>query len=187
MVTPSPLHPLAATDFYQVLETSDVPAGVVNIVAGERDVLAKTLADHDEVAAHWYVGSAEGSAMVEKASAGNVKATWVNYGHGRDWFAAAEGQGETYLHHATQIKNIWGPVRGVICVSPLRPLGGRGAASRANRVRWVAPHAHLILPTSCGEGFVLPRRCIAPASFVTLTQNYHGLPALGRRPAMSLP
>ena len=29
-------HPLAATDFYQVLETSDVPAGVVNIVTGDR-------------------------------------------------------------------------------------------------------------------------------------------------------
>ncbi len=109
VVTPSPLHPLAATDFYQVLETSDVPAGVVNIVAGDRDTLAKTLAEHDEVAAHWYVGSAEGSAMVEKASAGNLKATWVNHGRPRDWSDPAEGQGETYLHHATQIKNIWVP------------------------------------------------------------------------------
>jgi aldehyde dehydrogenase (NAD+) len=109
VVTPSPAHPLAATDFYQVLETSDVPAGVVNIVAGERDVLAKTLAEHDEVAAHWYVGSASGSAMVERASAGNLKATWVNDGRPRDWFSAAEGQGETYLHHATRIKNIWVP------------------------------------------------------------------------------
>jgi len=109
VVTPSPAHPLAATDFYQVLETSDVPPGVVNIVTGERDLLAKTLAEHDEVAAHWYVGSAAGSAMVERASAGNVKATWVNYGRPRDWFSNEEGQGETYLHHATQIKNIWVP------------------------------------------------------------------------------
>ena len=109
VVTPSPLHPLAATDLYQVIETSDVPAGVVNIVTGERDLLAKTLAEHDEVAAHWYVGSAEGSAMVEKASAGNLKPTWVNHGRPRDWFAPEEGQSETYLHHATQIKNIWVP------------------------------------------------------------------------------
>jgi aldehyde dehydrogenase (NAD+) len=109
VVTPSPAHPLAATDFYQVLETSDVPAGVVNIVTGERDTLAKTLAEHDEVAAHWYVGSAEGSTLVERASAGNLKATWVNHGHARDWYAPGEGQGETYLRHATQIKNIWVP------------------------------------------------------------------------------
>ncbi len=109
VVTPSPPHPLAATDFYQVLETSDVPAGVVNIVAGERDALAKTLAEHDEIAAHWYVGTREGSALVERASAGNLKATWVNGGVARDWFAPEEGEGEVYLHHATQIKNIWVP------------------------------------------------------------------------------
>jgi aldehyde dehydrogenase (NAD+) len=39
VVVPSERHPLAATDFYQVLETSDVPAGVVNIVTGDRDGL----------------------------------------------------------------------------------------------------------------------------------------------------
>ena len=50
VATPSQRHPLIATDFYQVLETSDVPAGVVNLVTGERDVLAKTLAEHDDVA-----------------------------------------------------------------------------------------------------------------------------------------
>ncbi|HLW92170.1 MAG TPA: aldehyde dehydrogenase family protein [Roseiarcus sp.] len=109
IVTPSPVHPLAATDLYQVLETSDVPAGVVNIVTGERDALAKTLADHDDVACHWYVGSSEGSAMVETASAGNLKATWVNNGRAADWASPAEGQGEMYLHHATQVKNIWVP------------------------------------------------------------------------------
>ncbi len=109
VATPSPAHPLAATDFYQVLETSDVPAGVVNIVTGERDALAKVLAEHDDVAAHWYVGSASGSAAVELASAGNLKATWVNNGRAIDWFAPGEGQGEVYLHRATQIKNIWIP------------------------------------------------------------------------------
>jgi aldehyde dehydrogenase (NAD+) len=109
IVAPSPLHPLAATDLYQVLETSDVPAGVVNIVTGERDTLAKTLAEHDDVACHWYFGSAEGSAMVEKASAGNLKATWVNNGRAVDWASPAEGQGEAYLRHATQVKNIWVP------------------------------------------------------------------------------
>ncbi len=43
VAVPSERHPLAATDFYQVLETSDVPAGVVNIVTGERDALARSL------------------------------------------------------------------------------------------------------------------------------------------------
>ena len=101
--------PLVATDFYQVLETSDVPDGVVNIITGARDELAKTLAEHDEVAAIWYHGDTAGSAMVEKASAGNVKPTWVNDGKRVDWLNHEQGQGHEYLRRATQVKNIWIP------------------------------------------------------------------------------
>lgn len=106
---PSARHPLLATNFYQLLDTSDVPAGVVNIVTGERDLLAKTLAEHDEVAALWYVGSKQGSAMVEKASSGNLKATWVNHGRQRDWMDTRQGQGKDYVRRANQVKNIWVP------------------------------------------------------------------------------
>jgi aldehyde dehydrogenase (NAD+) len=109
VIIPSEKHPLSATDFYQVLETSDVPAGVVNIVTGERDVLTKTLAEHDDVDAVWYFGSAVGSYHVETASAANMKRTWVNYGETRDWTDAHQGAGEEFLHEATQVKNIWVP------------------------------------------------------------------------------
>jgi aldehyde dehydrogenase (NAD+) len=104
---PSSPYPLAATDLYQVFDTSDVPDGVVNIVTGERDALAKTLAEHDEVAAVWYFGSRAGSSMVEKAAAGNIKSTWVNHGNTRNWNDT--GQGRSFLHRATQVKNIWVP------------------------------------------------------------------------------
>jgi aldehyde dehydrogenase (NAD+) len=106
VLVPSQTKPLIATDFYQVLDTSDVPAGVVNIVTGNRDELAKTLSEHDEVASLWYHGSAAGSAMVEKASAGNLKSTWVNYGKQTDWHTSASTE---YLRRATQVKNIWIP------------------------------------------------------------------------------
>lgn len=109
VVIPSSRHPLIAGDFYQVLDTSDVPGGVVNIVTGERDLLTKTLAEHDEVAALWYFGSREGSAMVEKASAGNLKATWVSNGRQPNWLNKTEGQGRDYLRRAIQVKNIWVP------------------------------------------------------------------------------
>ncbi len=105
---PSQPHPLAATDLYQVLDTSDVPAGVVNIVTGERDVLVKTLAEHDDVDGVWYFGSKEGGAMVEAASAGNLKQTWIEDGGARDWIGV-EGQGREFLRRATQVKNIWVP------------------------------------------------------------------------------
>jgi aldehyde dehydrogenase (NAD+) len=109
VVTPSPRYPLAVTDFYQVLDTSDVPGGVVNIVTGDRDELAKTLAEHDDIAAMWFVGSAQASELVEKTSVGNLKATWVNHGKKRDWFDPGQAQGTEYLRRATQIKNIWVP------------------------------------------------------------------------------
>ncbi|MGP3710426.1 aldehyde dehydrogenase family protein [Brucella sp. RRSP16] len=109
VVVPSSRQPLIAGDFYQVLDTSDVPGGVVNIVTGERDLLTKTLAEHDDVAAVWYFGSREGSAMVEKASAGNLKATWANNGRLPNWLNKAEGQGRDYLRRAVQVKNIWVP------------------------------------------------------------------------------
>ncbi len=107
VVVPSQAMPLAATDFYQVLETSDVPEGAVNIVTGPRDELSKTLAEHDEVAALWYFGDA--FAMVEKASAGNLKSTWTSNGRRVDWFDAVQAEGHEYLRRAAQVKNIWIP------------------------------------------------------------------------------
>ncbi|MFP3945180.1 MAG: aldehyde dehydrogenase family protein, partial [Alphaproteobacteria bacterium] len=109
VIVPSERWPLPATNFYQVLETSDVPAGVVNIVTGERDALAGVLADHDQVEGIWYFGGAQGSREVERRSAGNLKRTWVNYGRGRDWTSPEHGEGRRFLRQACQVKNIWLP------------------------------------------------------------------------------
>jgi aldehyde dehydrogenase (NAD+) len=110
IVLPSEQHPLAAVDFYQVLETSDLPAGVVNIVTGWRQELTKTLAEHDNVDALWYFGpDMAGSAFVEKSSVTNLKRTWCADGLKRDWFNADQAEGEEFLRHATEVKNIWVP------------------------------------------------------------------------------
>ena len=109
IVIPSQQAPLSATDLYQVFETSDVPAGVVNIVTGERDVLSKVLAEHDDVEAMWYFGPREGGKMVELASAGNMKRTWTSYSHPRNWLLREQGEGQEFLRAATQVKNIWIP------------------------------------------------------------------------------
>jgi aldehyde dehydrogenase (NAD+) len=105
---PSEAYPLAATDFYGVLETSDLPDGVINIVTGNRDTLAKVLAEHDDVDGMWFVGPAEGAAMVEAASASNMKRTWT-VTHPRDWLDPRQGEGREFLREATQVKNIWIP------------------------------------------------------------------------------
>ncbi|MEO8560648.1 MAG: aldehyde dehydrogenase family protein [bacterium] len=108
VVIPSERSPLAATDFYQVLETSDLPPGVINIVTGAKDTLAKTLAEHDDVDAIWYFGSAGGVKTVELGSAGNMKRTWCEV-DGRSWADADEGEGREFLRESTQVKNIWIP------------------------------------------------------------------------------
>src|SRR5438105_13714301 len=105
---PSEAHPLAATELYTVLDASDVPAGVINIVTGAKDALAKVLAEHDDVDAVWYFGNHAAGAEVERASAGNMKRTWVEW-HPRDWHDGRQGEGREFLRESTQVKNIWIP------------------------------------------------------------------------------
>jgi len=109
VVVPSWRFPLVVTDFYQVLDTSDVPGGAINLVTGDPDELGRVLAQHDDVAALWCIGSKELSEKIERDSSGNLKATWVNFGKPRDWFDGGQGQGIEYLRRAAQVKNIWVP------------------------------------------------------------------------------
>ncbi|MAY45092.1 MAG: aldehyde dehydrogenase, partial [Rhodobacteraceae bacterium] len=98
--------PLVATDFFQVLDTSDVPGGVVNILTGSHAELAPTMAAHMTLDAVWSFSSAPVSADIERAAAGNLKRTWVNNGKGRDWMRA---DAQTFLAEATETKTIWIP------------------------------------------------------------------------------
>lgn len=110
IIVPSQKCPIAALDFYQVFETSDLPGGVVNILTGDRDHIFKYLVEHQDIQAAWYFGSAQGSKFVEHTSAENIKRTWVNYGLARDWTDDKQGQGGEFLYHSTQCKNIWMPM-----------------------------------------------------------------------------
>ncbi len=98
--------PLTATDFYQVLDTSDVPAGVVNILTGDHAELAAQVAAHADIGAVWSFSSANISGVIEREAAGNLKRTWVNDGRTRDW---AGGDARAWLEHATQVQTIWVP------------------------------------------------------------------------------
>ncbi len=108
VLVPSDPFPLAATDLYQVLETSDLPPGVVNIVTGSHAELAKPMAGHMDVDTLWSFSSTDLSALIEAESATNLKRTWVNNARLRDWTGAA-GEGREFLRHATAIKTVWVP------------------------------------------------------------------------------
>ena len=108
VVVPSENFPLSATDFYQILETSDVPAGTVNIVTGNHTELGTELAKHYDVDGIWNFGNAD-CKTIETLAADSMKRSWCNYGKYRNWMLAEQGEGEEFTRHATEIKNIWIP------------------------------------------------------------------------------
>jgi len=106
---PSETYPLVIGDLYQVFETSDLPGGVVNMVSGRSAELMKVLAEHDDVDAIWSFASEASSAAAKSLSVGNLKRVFSNEGRAVDWFSIEQGEGRWFLHHATQVKNIWVP------------------------------------------------------------------------------
>ncbi len=109
VAVPSERYPLIIGDLYQLFDTSDLPAGVVNLVAGRPLELARTLAEHDGIDAVWCFRSDEEAELVRSASIGNLKQVWTNDGREYDWFNPAQAEGRWFLQHATQVKNIWAP------------------------------------------------------------------------------
>ncbi|MCF2904922.1 aldehyde dehydrogenase family protein [Octadecabacter sp. CECT 8868] len=99
----SQAFPLAATDFYQVLDTSDVPAGVVNILTGDHTELAPHMAAHANIDAVWSFSTSDTSEIIEAKSAQNLKRTWVNNGTARSWPSTI------WRAQSTEIKTIWIP------------------------------------------------------------------------------
>jgi aldehyde dehydrogenase (NAD+) len=95
--------PLIATDLYQILDTSDVPAGVVNILTGDHADLAPTLASHMDIDAVWSLSNADISKTIEAGSVSNLKRTWVNNGR------ISDVTPREFLRHATETKVVWIP------------------------------------------------------------------------------
>jgi aldehyde dehydrogenase (NAD+) len=105
VAVPSSRQPLIAAELYQVLDTSDVPAGVVNLVTGDPDTLADTLAAHADVDALWWPAATPAQCQrVEALSVSNLKRTWVGASA-----AAALDDAKNVLEQAVQVKNVWVP------------------------------------------------------------------------------
>jgi acyl-CoA reductase-like NAD-dependent aldehyde dehydrogenase len=98
VVVASEAHPRAAIELAEVLATSDVPGGVVNILTGRRDELAPHLAAHLDIDALDLDAS---DAELERAAADNVKR--VVYGRG--------GVQSPYEISAfLELKTVWHPM-----------------------------------------------------------------------------
>lgn len=109
VLVPSERFGNLALDLIQVLETSDVPAGVVNIITGPRQDLAKHMAGHAEIDGFWCWADASTVKQVEFVSAEDLKPTWCHDEYDRDWLCNRQGEGQEFLRQATQVKNVWAP------------------------------------------------------------------------------
>lgn len=98
--------PLAACEWVRVLEASDIPAGVINVLTGTFEEVGVPLSEHEAVQTLWHFGDPKHGKKVHEASLGNLKQTWVLDGAKLDWFAAPHPE---FLRRATQVKNIWVP------------------------------------------------------------------------------
>jgi acyl-CoA reductase-like NAD-dependent aldehyde dehydrogenase len=97
----SEAKPLAAIELAEVLATSDVPAGVVNILTGQRAELAPWLAAHMDVNAIDLTGADGLRADLERAAAENVK---------RVVFGAPDAQSLYEISAFLELKTVWHPI-----------------------------------------------------------------------------
>jgi acyl-CoA reductase-like NAD-dependent aldehyde dehydrogenase len=104
VVVASPDYPLPAVTLAEVLATSDVPGGVVNLLTGQQAELAPVLAGHRDVNALDVSGATEGTAAeLERLAAGNLKRV-LNAAD--DWAAPP---GTRRLLAFVETKTVWHP------------------------------------------------------------------------------
>ena len=110
IIVPGQKTSLIATELYQVLDTSDVPGGYVNILTAKENELNKTLSQHENIEGIWYFGadSAQRSDIVKNTTS-NIKRYWCPEEKHIDWTNTSEQFLNEFLHQSTQIKNIWIP------------------------------------------------------------------------------
>lgn len=105
VVVASEKRPLPAVNLTEVLATSDVPAGVVNVLTGHTSELAPVLAAHMDVNAIDLAGADEADrGGLEEAAAGNLKRLLAQ---ADDWWLEP-GLGR--MKAFVEIKTVWHPL-----------------------------------------------------------------------------
>jgi acyl-CoA reductase-like NAD-dependent aldehyde dehydrogenase len=108
VVVTSKERPLPAVTLAEVLATSDVPAGVVNILTGDAEELGPWLAEHADVDAIDLAGAGRRAMELERSAAGTIK---------RVLRAPADGEpnwttdpGLTRMTRFLETKTVWHPM-----------------------------------------------------------------------------
>ncbi len=110
IIVPGQNTSLLATELYQLFETSDVPAGYINILTTKQNSLNKILAEHENIDGIWYFSENNNERLkVIQSTTSNLKRSWCPQSKNLDWFSKEEDFLKEFLYQSTQVKNIWIP------------------------------------------------------------------------------
>ncbi len=111
VILASEAKPLCAVTFAEVLNSSDVPGGVINILTGKISELAKWFAEHMDVNAVVYCEKdAANKNMLREKAAVNLKR--VHFYDNVNW-TTDEGQSPYFITDLTEVKTTWHPVENI--------------------------------------------------------------------------
>ncbi|CAN9505151.1 unnamed protein product [Ophioblennius macclurei] len=112
VMIPSEKNPLPVLKFIQVLQASDLPAGLVSVITGKRDQLTAALANHSVIQAVWYWGSAQGCQYLQNTCTSPMKTLKLSCRteeDGADWTRSDPAFLEELWRSAVQWKSVWIP------------------------------------------------------------------------------
>lgn len=109
VVLASESKPLSSISFAEVLNSSDVPGGVVNILTGNTDELLSHMASHMDVNSIIYCGQDEKAmTTINELASNNLKRTIFHKKH--DWLAA-DCESPYMIEKTQEVKTTWHPTK----------------------------------------------------------------------------
>ena len=110
IIVPSEKTSLIATSLYQVFETSDIPAGSINILTAKENELNDTLTQHENIDGIWiFSNNAKVRSSIIHGTVFNLKRYWCPKNNNIDWSNNDEEFLNKFLYEGSQVKNIWIP------------------------------------------------------------------------------
>ncbi len=110
IIVPGQKTSLLATELYQLLETSDFPAGYINILTTKQNSLNKILSEHENIDGIWFFSKNNNERLkVIQSTTSNLKRSWCPQSKNLDWSSKQKDFLEEFLYQSTQVKNIWIP------------------------------------------------------------------------------
>ena len=110
IIIPTEKTSLIATSLYQVFETSDIPAGSINILTAKENELNSTLAQHENIHGIWsFSDNSKIRSAIIRDTVFNLKRFWCPKNKNIDWSNQSEDFLNQFLYESSQVKNIWIP------------------------------------------------------------------------------